>query len=253
MAIAQLEYPLLSQNQRVSGFEIPGDEAPRIFDTENLLCPSEMDVLINAAYRQIHHEQQMLLHNRERFLESQLRSGQITVRDFIRGLLLSDSFRRLTFDSNNNYRFVQMCIQRILGRDVYDEREKLSWSIVLATQGLQGFVNALLNSEEYLNNFGDTIVPYQRRRILPQRSQGEITFEHMARYGTGYRDRLPRITVQQAKSDFWDSDFGAGKLDYVRWEWQKKTPASLKSVWLGIFYTGMVGIFLLALTIFLGL
>ncbi|MEL6492450.1 MAG: phycobilisome rod-core linker polypeptide [Cyanobacteria bacterium J06621_3] len=247
MSIARLEYPALSQNQRVNGFEIPGDEAPRIFDTENLLRPSEMDVLINAAYRQIHHEQQMLLHNRERFLESQLRSGQITVRDFIRGLLLSDSFRRLTFDSNNNYRFVQMCIQRVLGRNVYDEREKLAWSIVLATKGIQGFVDVLLNSEEYLSNFGDTIVPYQRRRILPQRAQGEVTFEHMARYGTDYRDRLPLPSARRERSS------GASDLTYLRWEWQKNPPTSLLSAWVGLFYSGMVGIVLLALAIFLGL
>lgn len=29
-----------------------------------------------------------------------------------------------------------MCIQRVLGRDVYNDREKLAWSIVLATKGL---------------------------------------------------------------------------------------------------------------------
>ena len=74
---------------------------------------------------------------------------------------------------------------------MYGDREKLAWSIVLATKGLQGFVDELLNSEEYLNNFGEDTVPFQRRRILPQRPEGEVTFEHMARYGTDYRDRLP--------------------------------------------------------------
>jgi phycobilisome rod-core linker protein len=59
-------------------------------------------------------------------LESQLRSGQISVKEFIKGLATSDSFRRLNFDSNNNYRFAKMCVQRILGRDVYSDREKIS-------------------------------------------------------------------------------------------------------------------------------
>ena len=83
MPLPLLEYSLVSQNQRVSSFEVPGDEQPRIFDTESLLSSLEMDVLIKAAYHQIHHEQQMLDHNRERFLESQLRANQNTVRDFI--------------------------------------------------------------------------------------------------------------------------------------------------------------------------
>jgi phycobilisome rod-core linker protein len=191
MSIPLLEYAPSSQNQRVISFEIPGDEQPRVYTTDNLLSASEMDALIMAAYRQIFHEQQMLLSNRQIFLESQLKAGQITVKDFIQGLLLSDSFRRLNYDANNNYRFVELCVQRILGRNIYSEREKMAWSIVLATKGLKGFINELLNSEEYLDNFGDNTVPYQRRRVLPQRSQGELPFERMARYGTDYRDKLP--------------------------------------------------------------
>ncbi|MBD2360776.1 phycobilisome rod-core linker polypeptide [Anabaena minutissima FACHB-250] len=191
MSIPLLEYAPLSQNHRVEGFEIPGDEQPRIYTTDNLLAASDMDMLIMAAYRQIFNEQQMLSSNRQRFLESQLRAGQITVRDFIRGLVLSDSFRRLTYDSNNNYRFVEICIQRILGRNVYSDREKLSWSIVLATKGLQDFIDTLINTEEYLSNFGYETVPYQRRRILPQHAQGELPFARMARYGKDYRNQLP--------------------------------------------------------------
>jgi phycobilisome rod-core linker protein len=40
----------------------------------------------------------------------------------------------------------------------------------------------LLNSEEYLEKFGNGTVPYQRQRVLPQRSQGELPFTRMARY-----------------------------------------------------------------------
>lgn len=191
MSIPLLEYAPSSQNQRVIGFEVPGDEQPRIYTTENLLSATEMDDLITAAYRQIFHEQQMLSSNRQIFLESQLRARQITVKDFIYGLVLSDSFRRLNYDANNNYRFVEICVQRILGRKIYSDREKFAWSIVLATKGLKGLINDLLNSEEYINNFGNDTVPYQRRRVLPQHSQGELPFERMARYGTDYRDKLP--------------------------------------------------------------
>lgn len=192
MPLPLLEYSPSSQNQRVTSFEVPGDEQPRIYTTEDLLSASEMDALILAAYRQIFHEQQMLESHRQIFLESQLKAGQITVKDFIRGLVTSDSFRRLNYDANNNYRFVELCVQRVLGRQIYGDREKLAWSIVLATKGLQGFITDLLNSEEYASNFGDNTVPYQRRRILPQRQQGDLPFERMARYGTDYRDQLPR-------------------------------------------------------------
>ncbi|MDJ0707636.1 MAG: phycobilisome rod-core linker polypeptide [Leptolyngbyaceae cyanobacterium MO_188.B28] len=198
MSIPLLEYAPLSQNSRVTGFEGPADGQPMIYNTENLLSDSEMDRLIMAAYRQICNEQQMLDCYRQRFLESQLKAGQISVKDFVRGLALSDNFRRLIYDSNNNYRFVQICIQRFLGRDVYGDREKMAWSIVLATKGLKGFIDNLLNSEEYLSNFGENTVPYQRRRKLRHWSEGEVTFEHMARYGVDYRDRLPVTDIRKA-------------------------------------------------------
>lgn len=192
MALPLLEYKPSSRNHRVEGFEVAGDEQPRIYTTENLPSASDMDSLIMAAYRQIFNEQQMTTSSRQIALESQLRAGQITVKDFIRGLAISDVFRSRNYDVNNNYRFVQMGVQRILGRDVYSDREKYSWSILLATKGLQGFINALLDSEEYSSNFGDHTVPYQRRRILPQRIKGELPFARMARYGTDYRDKLPK-------------------------------------------------------------
>ncbi|MBE8966296.1 phycobilisome rod-core linker polypeptide [Nostocales cyanobacterium LEGE 12452] len=190
MPIPLLSYSPSSRNHRVSGYEILGDEQPRIYTAEYLQSSLEMDALIKAAYRQIFHEQQMLDSNRQTFLESQLRTGQITVRDFIRGLAISDAFRRLNYESNNNYRFVQICIQCLLGREVYNEREKLAWSIVLASKGLHRFIDDLVDSEEYMSNFGYNTVPYQRRRILQGRSLGELPFARMARYGEDYRDKL---------------------------------------------------------------
>lgn len=193
MAIPLLEYSPSSQNQRVLNYEIPGDEQSWIYNAENLLSDSEIQDLIWAAYRQIFNEQQILASNREKGLESQLRAGQITVKEFIRGLLLSDTFRKRNYEPNSNYRFVEMCVQRVLGRNVYSDREKLAWSIVLATKGVAGFIDDLLGSEEYINNFGNDIVPYQRRRILPQRPAGESPFARMPRYGADYRSKLEAI------------------------------------------------------------
>jgi phycobilisome rod-core linker protein len=193
MSIPLLSYPLSSQSQRVDGFEIPGDEQPRIYSLDNLPSSTEMDEVIWAAYRQIFNEQQIITRHRQSALESQLRAGQLTVRDFIRTLVVSDSFRRLNYETNNNYRFVELCVQRLLGRKVYDNRETLAWSIVLATKGLTGFIDALLNTEEYLGQFGDMVVPYQRRRILPQRSQGDLPFARMARYDRYHLKQLQQL------------------------------------------------------------
>lgn len=205
MALPLLEYSYKSQNERVVGYEVAGEEQPIIYTTENTLSSAEMDELIWAAYRQIFSEHQILSSTRQKFLESQLRNGQITVRDFIRGLLLSDPFRRLNYDTNSNYRFVQICVQRVLGRDIYNEREKIAWSIVVAQKGIQGFVDALLSSDEYLDSYGFDTVPYQRRRILPQRSGGETPFNlKTPRYGEYHRAQLgfPQIVWQNVVRRF---------------------------------------------------
>ena len=92
-----------------------------------------------------------------------------------------------------------MCVQRVLGRDVYSDREKIAWSIVVATKGPQGFIDELVNSDEYLNQFGYDTVPYQQRRILPQRVKGEMPFNlKTPRYNEYHRSQLgfPQIIWQ---------------------------------------------------------
>jgi phycobilisome rod-core linker protein len=188
VAIPLLEYAPASRNVRVEGFEVASDEQPRIFSTDNILSDSDMGNLIEAAYRQIFFH--AFAADREPILESQLRNGQITVREFIRGLTLSNTFTRSFYDLNSNYRFVEQCVQRILGRDVYSEREKIAWSIVIATKGRAGFINDLLNSDEYLEAFGDNIVPYQRRRVLAS-GASEVPFNIKSpRYEEYYRAKF---------------------------------------------------------------
>ncbi|MBE7382218.1 MAG: phycobilisome rod-core linker polypeptide [Leptolyngbya sp. SIO1E4] len=197
MSLPLLSYSPSSQNQRVAGFEVSGDEKPRIFRTDDLLDATDMDTLIEAAYRQIFFH--AFKWDREPFLESQLRNGQISVRDFIRGLLLSKTFYNSFYEKNSNYRFVEHCVERVLGRQVYNEREKIAWSIVVATKGIQGFVDELLDSEEYLGNFGYSTVPYQRRRVLPNREAGEMTTNlRLPRYDEYHRSILgfPQIVWQ---------------------------------------------------------
>jgi phycobilisome rod-core linker protein len=206
MAIPLLEYAPSSQNSRVSGYEVPGDEQSRIFSTDNLLSPSQVDDLIEAAYRQVFFH--AFAADREKFLESQLRSGQITVRDFIRGLCLSNTFTNSFYNLNSNYRFAEHCVQKVLGRDVYSEAEKIAWSIVIATKGRSGFINDLLNSEEYLENFGDNIVPFHRRRVLPS-GASELPFNIKSpRYDAYYRRKLgfPKASWQNVVRGFKPQD-----------------------------------------------
>jgi phycobilisome rod-core linker protein len=199
MSIPLLKYAPSTQNSRISGYDVASEDQPRVFSTDNILSPSQMDDLINAAYRQIFFH--AFAADREKFLESQLRNGQITVRDFIRGLCLSNTFTNSFYNLNSNYRFVEQCVQRVLGRDVYSEAEKIAWSIVIATKGRAKFINDLLNSNEYLENFGDNIVPSQRRRVLAS-GASELPFNIQSpRYNEYYRGKLgfPKISWQVTK------------------------------------------------------
>lgn len=203
MGIPLLEYVPVTQNSRVAGYESGSDESPRIFSSDNILSPGDTGDLIEAAYRQIFFH--AFASDREPFLESQLRNGQITVREFIRGLLLSETYRGSFYNLNSNYRFVEQTVQRVLGRDVYSQREKIAWSIVVATKGIRGFVDQLLESDEYLNAYGDNIVPYQRRRVLPGRTEGELPFNIKSpRYNEYYRGKLgfPQVVWQATAKSF---------------------------------------------------
>ncbi len=185
MSIPLLEYQPRSQNQRVAGYEVPNEDTPRIYRLEDCASDGEIQELIWAAYRQILSEHETLQFNRQIQLESQLKNRAITVRDFIRGLTKSEAFRRLVVEPNSNYRLVEVCLKRLLGRAPYNKDEEIAWSIKVATLGWGSFVDALVDSEEYQSNFGDTTVPYQRRRFK-DRPFNLVT----PRYGNYWRDKL---------------------------------------------------------------
>ncbi|MBD2625024.1 phycobilisome rod-core linker polypeptide [Trichormus variabilis] len=164
MSIPLLKYSPSSQNQRVDGYEVPNEDTPTIYRLNTATSDADIDSIIWAAYRQIFSEHLILKSNRQSFLESQMRNRAINVRDFIRGLGKSEVFRTQVADLNSNYRLVDIILKRFLGRAAYNRNEEIAWSIVIATKGIHGFIDALLDSDEYLENFGDDIVPFQRRR-----------------------------------------------------------------------------------------
>ncbi|MEB3294839.1 MAG: phycobilisome rod-core linker polypeptide [Synechococcales bacterium] len=202
MAIPLLAYTPTCPNHRVAPLGARDDEAI-VYSTDDQFSPTEMGDLINAAYRQIFFH--AFKWDREVALESQLRNRQITVRDFVRGLLLSNTFIDSFYNKNSNYRFVEHCVQKVLGRRVYSEAEKIAWSAIVMTKGVKGFIDELLNSNEYIENFGENTVPYQRRRMLPSRTVGEIPFNITTpRYDAYYRAQLgfPQTIWQESVRNF---------------------------------------------------
>jgi phycobilisome rod-core linker protein len=185
MALPLLQYKPTTQNVRVRSFG-PADEdedTPFIYRLEDSNTPAEVLGLIGAVYRQLYSEHAVLQVNRQKNLESQLKNRTITVRDFVRGLAKSEAFYNLVVACNNNYRLVEICLKRFLGRAPYNKDEEIAWSIKIGTLGFHGFVDALIDSEEYNEAFGDYTVPYQRKRM-----EGRPINLVTPRYGEDYRE-----------------------------------------------------------------
>lgn len=234
MALPLLAARPSSLNARVPSFAIASEESPRqaVASLETRKASGDrlsLDAQIEQAYRQI------LFHafkvDREVVLESQLRSGQITMRDFIRGLLLSRRFREGFYDCNSNYRLVEQLVGRVLGRPVYGEQERIRYSILIAEHGLAALVDTLLDSPEYLEAFGYDGVPFQRSRVLPGRAQGERPFNQQApRYDAYWRDTNARRAPRGA------SPWSPGT---PRPAWLGEQPSPLaRQIWQGLVTAG---------------
>lgn len=165
MPIPLLETKPKTQNQRVDGYEVPNEDAPQPYRLTDVTSTAGVKEIIWAAYRQIFSEHLILERYRQPALESQLRNRSISVREFVRELGKSEVYRQLVADTNSNYRLVDLTFKRFLGRATYNQEEQIAQSIIIATRGLHGFIDSVVDSEEYYQNFGDYIVPYQRRRM----------------------------------------------------------------------------------------
>jgi phycobilisome rod-core linker protein len=184
MALPLLNYRPTTQNQRVASFgkaELDED-TPYIYRLEDVAGYDGIEEVIWATYRQVMSEHAILKFNRQPVLESQLKNRAISVRDFVRGLAKTERFYETVVAVNDNYRLVEICLKRLLGRDAYNEDEKIAWSIKIGTMGFHGFVDTLMDSEEYTTNFGDNTVPYQRKRM-----EGRPFNLVTPRYGEDYR------------------------------------------------------------------
>ncbi len=236
MALPLLAAKPITQNARVNNFAVGGDEAPR--------TQVNVQEQIESAYRQIFFHAFKV--DREPMLEMQLRNGDITTRDFIRGLLLSRKFREGFYRCNSNYRVVEQIVGRVLGREVHGDQERIAWSIVIANQGLEGLVDTLLNSAEYLENFGLDTVPYQRSRVLAGHGRSQLPFNQKApRYNAYWREALARRAPANPYGGG-GAQFSGGQLSPA---WVGGQPPKLaQTIWLALAAIGGLEVLRVLLT-----
>lgn len=240
MALPLLKIAPVTQNALVNSFPVGGDESPRLSPFDLVRSKEATDPTIAQAYRQIFFH--VFKVDRDPVLESQLRSGQITVKDFVRGLLLSEKFRNDFYRCNSNYRMVDQIVGRVLGRSVHGDRERIALSILIAQKGLPGLVDYLLESDEYREAFGTDQVPHQRGRILEGQAQGVIPFNQQApRYNAYWRDANARRAPAGRGTAWAPSDSALTIMAPPSWLADAPSPLA-RTIWQGLVTAGGFGL-----------
>lgn len=137
---------------------------------------SEAELVIRAVYRQVLGNAHVMESERLIAAESQLKQGNLSVREFVRQLAKSDLYRSRFFDSCYRYRAIELNFKHLLGRAPDSFEEMRYHSTTLDESGFEADIDTYLDSDEYQTAFGKNIVPYYRgHHTQPGQSLLEFT------------------------------------------------------------------------------
>lgn len=122
----------------------------------------QVEGVIWAVYRQVLGNDYLMKSERLTSAESLLRDGSITVRDFVRAVAKSELYKNKFFYTSFQTRLIELNYKHLLGRAPHDEAEVIFHLDLYETQGYDAEIDSYIDSEEYRNAFGDSVVPYYR-------------------------------------------------------------------------------------------
>jgi len=167
----------------------------------------DLQSVISAAYRQVLGNEYLMQGERLVGAESLLARGVISVRDFVREIATSELYRKKFLYPNFHMRFIELNYKHFLGRAPYDQAEISFHLDLFLSQGYRAEIESYLNSAEYLNAFGDSIVPYHRDFQADRPGQRAVGFGRLLQLYRGYAssDRAqgrtqPRLTRELAQN-----------------------------------------------------
>ena len=133
------------------------------------LDPVAVKTLTRAAYRQIFERdvEPYVTRNEFSVLESKLANGEINLKEFIEGLGTSGLYIKEFYTPFPNTKVIELGTKHFLGRAPSDQAEIRKYNVILASEGLAGFIRAMVNTPEYAQYFGEDTVPYRRFPTLP--------------------------------------------------------------------------------------
>jgi len=117
--------------------------------------------VIRASYLQVF-GRDVYSGQRLKTAENRLENGDITVREFIRQLAKSDTFRKMYWTSLYVMKAVEYIHRRLLGRPTYGRQESNQYFDICSKKGFYALIDAILDSREYSESFGEDTVPYER-------------------------------------------------------------------------------------------
>lgn len=144
-------------------------EQTKVFKLTNNIDKSAVKTLIRAAYRQVFERdiEPYVVNNQFSKLESKLSNNEINVKEFVEGLGISELYIKEFYAPYPNTKVIELGTKHFLGRAPENQKEIQKYNKILASEGIRGFIGAMVNSMEYSQVFGEDTVPYRRFPTLP--------------------------------------------------------------------------------------
>lgn len=122
----------------------------------------EVQLVIRAVYKSVLGNPHVMESERLTSAESQLADGTLSVREFVRAVGQSDFYRSRNFEQSAPNRFVELNFIHFLGRPPQSQAEISEHIVRCVTEGYAAEIDSYIDSDEYLANFGENTVPYNR-------------------------------------------------------------------------------------------
>jgi phycobilisome core-membrane linker protein len=174
VALSEFKAPTPSDKlrQRPSG-DLQGLQLPQIYFNASERRPKyamkpglsvlEKKAVVKAAYRQVFERDITRAYSLNiSDLESKVSNGEISMKEFIRRLCKSPLYRKNFFEPYINSRALELAFRHILGRAPSSREEVQNYFSIVSDGGLPALVDALIDSKEYGDYFGEETVPYLR-------------------------------------------------------------------------------------------
>ena len=143
-------------------YAIASEHRPK-FALKSVISETEKREVIKAAYRQVFERDITAIYafpGTE--IESKLKGGQISMKEFVRRLGKSRLYRTLFYEPLTISRVIELAMRHFLGRGLSSLAEFQEYFAVITKGGLPKLIDALIDSQEYSDYFGEETVPYLR-------------------------------------------------------------------------------------------